>query len=420
MNGSAAAGGGILNDGTLGLMDVILTGHVASSEGGAILNRHTLILLDTVVTGNRAWVGGGVSNRAGFVSVYRSTISYNTADGPYGGLGGGIASAGGEYRGWPEIETLMIRDSVVSNNTASLRGGGIYNASGLLAIFNSTIASNTCTYIGPSGPCLCPGGGGIYNSTGTVRIDRSTMAGNSAATAGGALTTLYGVVTVTASILAKGVSGPNCYAGPYGAIVSNGFNLSDDTSCADIFTAQADQNDTPAGLSPMGLEDNGGKTATIQLLPSSSAIDAVPGCEGEDQRGVLRPQGVACDIGAYERVTSPYAGVVEMPVKADGTTVFNANRGVVPVKFTLALAGAPVCDLPHATMAIARLAGDVVGPISDSTYELPADQGRDFRIDTSSCQYVYNLDIKAFTPGTYWASISIDGAVIGSATFGIR
>lgn len=418
-NGSAAMGGGILNDGNLGLMDVILTGHIASDRGGAVANRGTLILLDTLVTANRAAIGGGIANDGGTVSIYRSTISNNAADGPYGGLGGGIASATVGFGGAPP-ETLTIRDSLVSNNTASLRGGAIYNASGLLTIVNSTIAFNSCTYAGAAGPCLCPGGGGIYNSTGTARIERSTVAGNTASTAGGAITTLYGVVTLNTSILAKGAAGPNCYAGPYGTIVSDGFNLSDDASCAGVFTASGDRSETPAGLSPMGVENNAGPTGTIQLLPSSPAIDAVPVCGGADQRGVPRPQGPACDIGAYERVASPYSADVQMPIKSDGTTVFTANRGVVPVKFTLTADGAPVCALPRATISVARIGGDATGPVSDATYELPADDGRDFRVDAASCQYAYNLATAAFRPGTYWVSISIDGVVAGYAAFGIR
>ena len=38
-------------------------------------------------------------------------------------------------------------------------------------------------------------------------------------------------------------------------------------------------------------------------LPGSPALDAAstPDCPTTDQRGVLRPQGAACDIGSYER-----------------------------------------------------------------------------------------------------------------------
>ena len=57
------------------------------------------------------------------------------------------------------------------------------------------------------------------------------------------------------------------------------------------------------------LDRNGGTTPTVALLPDSPAIDAIPSedCTDEegnaittDQRGVARPQGEACDIGAFE------------------------------------------------------------------------------------------------------------------------
>ena len=55
------------------------------------------------------------------------------------------------------------------------------------------------------------------------------------------------------------------------------------------------------------LQDNGGPTWTMALLPDSPAIDAgvaVPGVTA-DQRGVFRPQGRAPDIGAFELQLPP-------------------------------------------------------------------------------------------------------------------
>jgi hypothetical protein len=61
------------------------------------------------------------------------------------------------------------------------------------------------------------------------------------------------------------------------------------------------------------LKDNGGPAATISLGTGSAAIDAVPatgaGCPSTDERGVPRPSGAACDIGAYEMAPPVLAGV---------------------------------------------------------------------------------------------------------------
>jgi hypothetical protein len=50
------------------------------------------------------------------------------------------------------------------------------------------------------------------------------------------------------------------------------------------------------------LQFNHGETQTHALLPGSPAIDGAHAidCTPVDQRGVLRPQGAGCDIGAVE------------------------------------------------------------------------------------------------------------------------
>jgi lysophospholipase L1-like esterase len=102
---------------------------------------------------------------------------------------------------------------------------------------------------------------------------------------------------------------------PAGSITDGGYNISDDTTCGFRGTGA---NGATIGdgvntlLDPNGLKDNGGPTQTIALLPTSPAIDAIPVSPTNfcidpagnpvttDQRGVARPQGPACDIGAFE------------------------------------------------------------------------------------------------------------------------
>ena len=82
-------------------------------------------------------------------------------------------------------------------------------------------------------------------------------------------------------------------------ITSAGGNIGTDGSCNLI--AAGDQ---PATAPLLGaLDDNGGPTQTHALLGGSPAIDAAgaAACPATDQRGVSRPQGAACDAGAYER-----------------------------------------------------------------------------------------------------------------------
>jgi Chlamydia polymorphic membrane protein (Chlamydia_PMP) repeat len=55
------------------------------------------------------------------------------------------------------------------------------------------------------------------------------------------------------------------------------------------------------------LQNNGGFTPTIAIGLHGSAIDHGSNCPATDQRGVARPQGAACDIGAYEYTDDVFA-----------------------------------------------------------------------------------------------------------------
>ena len=76
-------------------------------------------------------------------------------------------------------------------------------------------------------------------------------------------------------------------------------NLDSDTSCK--FTGAGDLTAEPK-LGP--LQDNGGSTPTMALPPDSPAVNAgdETNCTAVDQRGITRPQGSHCDVGAFELV----------------------------------------------------------------------------------------------------------------------
>jgi hypothetical protein len=100
-------------------------------------------------------------------------------------------------------------------------------------------------------------------------------------------------------------SGAQCFLG---GLTDGGYNLSNSTDCG--FNASTSKSGVAnLGLDPKGLQDNTGPTQTIGLVAGSPAIDAIPvgtnscGASGDaDQRGVSRPQGSACDIGAFELI----------------------------------------------------------------------------------------------------------------------
>ena len=73
-----------------------------------------------------------------------------------------------------------------------------------------------------------------------------------------------------------------------------------DNTCVPNPSAAGDLLSTDPQLDPF-IRDNGGPTRTFMPLPGSPAIDHGLGCPLTDQRGVLRPIGLACDVGSVER-----------------------------------------------------------------------------------------------------------------------
>jgi hypothetical protein len=121
-------------------------------------------------------------------------------------------------------------------------------------------------------------GGGIFSS-GSTTLVYATIARNSAANVGNLVTA---TLESFASVVAGQAGGANCFAEN---TASHGYNFSDDDTCG--FSDHTDRQD--AGDPQLGpLADNGGPTRT-------SVVDITA-----DQRGVTRPQGPGCDVGAVE------------------------------------------------------------------------------------------------------------------------
>ena len=115
-----------------------------------------------------------------------------------------------------------------------------------------------------------------------------------------------------------------------------------------------------------------------------------------------------------------YSATVQQPINPNGSSVFNAKRGVVPVKFKLAVNGSPTCQLPPATVSLSRTAGGTLGTINESDFLQPSDNGSNFRIDTANCQYIYNLGSSSLGAGTYLVQININNVAVGNGTFSLK
>jgi hypothetical protein len=260
--------------------------HILCGGAAIFTNGESLEVINTTISGNDAarGVGGAIASVSdGPLTITNSTISDNSA-----GAGGGIYDAGGG---------LTVTNSTISGNSASFWGGGILSESPLM-VTNSTISGNSASRRG----------GGIASTWfGDGLVTNSTISGNSASGSGGGIFNDDGnFMTLRNTIVANSTSSGNC--GGQGPITDLGYNIDDGRTCGFTQATGSLPNTNPL-LNPDGLADNGGPTQTIALLPQSPAVDLVgqEACPppNTDQRGVERPQGEACDSGAFELVQGP-------------------------------------------------------------------------------------------------------------------
>ncbi|MFO1350831.1 MAG: choice-of-anchor Q domain-containing protein [Gammaproteobacteria bacterium] len=288
-----------------------LSSNYAMFRGGAIYNNHLLTVTHSVITNNHAGLGGGIHNGGGTVTLTDSTLMKNYAD-MVPKRGGGVYNDRG---------TLTVINSTITGNEATL-GAGINHSLGALTVTRSTFSynvsdtdagglmtagvatvTNSTFYGNLAGELFFDGeGGGILHAGGTLTVNNVTFHRNTAydteAGGGASIAVDDGEVTLRNAILAS--NGSCLLTG--GSLEADAHNLAVDGSCGKA---------TVKNLTDLALSDlasNGGPTQTVALGAKSAAIDAgddsvcaAPPVNSLDQRGVTRPQGAHCDVGAFER-----------------------------------------------------------------------------------------------------------------------
>ena len=354
--GGEAGGGGVLNEGTLTLRAVTVRGN--SAEGGSGSNGGGGGASGTTsLPGGRGGdggaggeaKGGGILNK-GRLTLADSTVNSNTARGGHGGSGGngGAGASGCTFCG----PGGPGGNGGNGNRAGEGRGGGVFNEGISLTVINSTLDSNAAQGgnggrggnggNGGSGTSQGRGGnggnggqggnglgGGTYRLVGTAAgLTNATVSFNNAfAGAGGgggspgsgSCCASFGGSGFGGSALGGGIHGGGslgntivarntALGGPdvFGTFTSQGNNLIGNMSGGSGFVT-SDKTVPDPQLGP--LADNGGQTMTRALLPGSPAIDvanaALASAPTKDQRGVVRPQGAAADIGAFEVDATP-------------------------------------------------------------------------------------------------------------------
>jgi hypothetical protein len=371
-NAAGMSGGGIVNWGAMTVTNATISGNRAGSQswgnGAGIFNMSDLTLIncsltDNVVTGVQGGGGAISDSGVGRMSVINCTIANNSA--PMGGailegnktgatvtgctIAHNSASAGGaialdESLG-SYVTQLDISNSTIASNTATWVGGGIY-AKGVLKAVNTTIAFNNAVAEGAGGGLYCAEPlhpSALFNSivalnTSNGRPDNfkgETLSSDSA----------YNLLGVGAWLpLVDGVNG-------------NHVGVAD------------------PGLDPSGLQDHGGQTQTIALVTGSPAIDAgndslaVDPGTGQplttDQRDTYfeRIFGASVDIGAFELQPSEHLLVtVQPPASVTAGSLFGLTVSAYDQSgnvdssfqgtFTLAIANNPGSSVLGGTLTV--------------------------------------------------------------------
>ena len=309
--GSGGAPGGILNNGSLTLEDMIVRGNAGgagygSAGAGGITNNSALTIVRSTVSDN---VGGSIPSTSGF------------------GGAGGIASDWGSG-------IMSVRETVIANNTGGTGAqggtGGLFTY-GVTSLTGSTVSANKSGASTVSSSAV----GGIYQVNGLkhtpIKITTSTVSGNvgsgSSPTGG-----LSGNAVLERSTIAASegyaVAGYNLHVA--GSLIAGrcsvtdwndgGYNAVADAGCP---SGPNRQSGDSIGSLLSELAENGGPTQTRLPKDGSPAIGAVPHstkvtlngnevtlCPSMDQRGYASPKGAACDIGAVQTnaaVTAPRA-----------------------------------------------------------------------------------------------------------------
>ncbi len=205
---------------------------------------------------------------------------------------------------------LNATDLTLGPATVSLDGTSAPYAYGTILYDDNGAASNivngTFDNVSSTVP---PAGTGLYaiDETGQLQLTNATIANDSLSGPTGTFLLLASgsgaSVSLHNSIVDSNRPALNCGTSSGGAIVSSGYNLDNGHSCG--FADVGDEQNANPKVAPLAA--NGGAVQTAALKAGSPAINAASntGCPPTDARGVTRPFGKSCDMGAYE-ATSPF------------------------------------------------------------------------------------------------------------------
>ncbi|MCB1554481.1 MAG: hypothetical protein KDJ14_11800 [Xanthomonadales bacterium] len=356
-DGSATAdrvGGAVsLSNDQVLIEDVRFIDNQASLDGGALyVGQGGLSMIEGEFVGNHATRRGGAAAMypSGYSGIENTRFIQNSAQ--YGG-----AIGGGHFQmvesvleqntatllgGALHITTdAIVAASTIKQNVAGNSGGGAHAENGDIHLIATTVSGNTANR-----------GGGL---SGNLWLEDSTVADNSAPL-GSQLSSDFAHLTLYRSLIAGTGDASDCYS-----VGGSGFgpnNMATHANCGPGGVSLTVVSRGELSLGP--LADNGGPNETHALGARSVAIDAGGlGCISVDQRGVARPFGSACDVGAFE-----YTEVAQTSNALTVSRAGDAGNGVCGV-----LVGE--CTLRDAVLAAHDIVGDVSISFDPAVFSSP-------------------------------------------------
>jgi hypothetical protein len=264
---TAAYGGGMFNlGGNPILTNVVFSANIASESGGGMYNYQcSPVLINVTFSENTSLWGGGIYNNYSSPEIINATFFGNIA--PFGNYGRG----GGMYN---DHSSPILTNATFSGNTARF-GGGMFNA----YLSNPTLAY--VTFTGNTADLSYTNGGGVSNQE-----DCNP--------------------TITNSIFWNNQPDQ----------ISNSWNSSTEVTYSVVQGGYSGEGNISGDPLLQSLVNNGGFTQTHALGAGSPAIDTADpeNCLDTDQRGVPRPQGDFCDMGAYEYEFPPELKDIFLPL----------------------------------------------------------------------------------------------------------
>lgn len=263
-------------------------GAAIGSLGGGIRSLGLLALDGVHVTGNAARLGAGIYNY-GSLQIADSRIDGNAASERIAGL----ASASTASSGGPSTNLTMLGSTVGPNVSPGSPTEIEFGNGDFATVYDSTIA--------PAEPYFVA----IDVANEDVELNHVTLRGGLRA---------YSFDGSHALALSNAVVEWCDFNGTNLPVIERlGVNASTDGTCG---FAAAGGIEGPFGLG--ALADNGGPAPTYLPEEGSPLIDAASTavCRGMDQRGVSRPQGSLCDVGAVE--VAPEPGAIGVALAAIG------------------------------------------------------------------------------------------------------